>query len=29
MITEPKLEDRKAQHYAGIRTRVTMQEMGS
>ena len=28
MITEPKIEDRKEQHYVGIRTLVTMQEMG-
>jgi effector-binding domain-containing protein len=27
IITEPKLEDRKAQHYAGIRTQITMKEM--
>jgi effector-binding domain-containing protein len=28
MITEPKIEDRNEQHYVGIRTQVTMQEMG-
>jgi effector-binding domain-containing protein len=28
-ITEPKLEDRKAQRYVGIRTQATMQEMGT
>jgi effector-binding domain-containing protein len=27
MITEPKLEDRDAQHYVGIRSQVTMQEL--
>jgi effector-binding domain-containing protein len=27
MITEPKLEDRNAQHYVGIRSQVTMQEL--
>jgi effector-binding domain-containing protein len=27
-ITEPKLEDRNAQHYMGIRTQVPMKEMG-
>lgn len=29
MFTEPKLEDRAEKHYAGIRTQVTMREMGS
>ncbi|HEX6484020.1 MAG TPA: GyrI-like domain-containing protein [Ktedonobacteraceae bacterium] len=29
MITEPKLEDRSAQHYVAIRTQVTMQELGT
>src|SRR5260370_19420311 len=28
MITEPKIEDRNDQHYVGIRTQVTMQELG-
>jgi effector-binding domain-containing protein len=28
MITEPKIEDRSKQHYVGIRTQVTVQEMG-
>ena len=28
MITEPKTEFRNEQPYAGIRTQVTMQEMG-
>ncbi len=28
MITEPKIEDRNDQHYVGIRTQVTVQEMG-
>ena len=28
MITEPKIEDRDDQHYVGIRTQVTMQELG-
>ena len=28
-LTEPKLEDRNAQHYAGIRTQATLQEMGT
>jgi effector-binding domain-containing protein len=28
MITEPKIEDRNEQHYVGIRTQVTVQEMG-
>ena len=28
-ITEPKLEDRNAQHYVGIRTQATLQEMGT
>jgi effector-binding domain-containing protein len=27
--TEPKLDDRSEQHYMGIRTQVTMQQMGS
>jgi effector-binding domain-containing protein len=27
MMTEPRLEDRSAQHYVGIRTQATMQEM--
>src|SRR5579875_987471 len=29
MITEPKLEDRDAQHYVAIRTQATMQELGT
>ncbi len=29
MITEPKLEDRKARHYVGIRSQVTMQELSA
>jgi effector-binding domain-containing protein len=29
MISEPKLEDRNEQHYVGIRTQVTMQELGT
>ena len=29
MMTEPKLEDRGAQHYVGIRTEATLQEMGA
>jgi effector-binding domain-containing protein len=29
MFTEPKVEDRAEQHYAGIRTQVTMDELGS
>jgi effector-binding domain-containing protein len=29
MITEPKIGDRNDQHYVGIRTQVTVQEMGS
>lgn len=29
MITEPKLENRHEQHYVGIRTQATLQEMGS
>jgi effector-binding domain-containing protein len=29
MITEPKLDDRKEQHYAGIRTQATLSEMGA
>ncbi|HEU4321860.1 MAG TPA: GyrI-like domain-containing protein [Roseiflexaceae bacterium] len=29
MFTEPKIEDRAEQHYAGIRTQVTMDELGS
>ena len=28
MITEPKIEDRNEQHFVGIRTQVTLQEMG-
>jgi effector-binding domain-containing protein len=28
MITEPKIEDRNDQHYVGIRSQVTMQELG-
>ena len=28
MITEAKIEDRNEQHYVGIRTKVTMQELG-
>jgi hypothetical protein len=28
MITEPKIEDRNEQPYVGIRTQVTMQEIG-
>ena len=28
MITEPKIEDRNDEHYVGIRTQVTVQEMG-
>src|ERR1700751_6230624 len=28
MITEPKIEDRNKQPYVGIRSQVTMQEMG-
>ncbi|MBO0781752.1 MAG: GyrI-like domain-containing protein [Ktedonobacteraceae bacterium] len=28
IITEPKLEDRNEQHYVGIRTQVSMKEMG-
>jgi len=28
-ITEPKLEDRNVQHYVGIRTQTTLQEMGT
>jgi effector-binding domain-containing protein len=29
MFTEPKIEERAEQHYAGIRTQVTMGELGS
>ncbi len=29
MFTEPKVEDRAEQHYAGIRAQVTMDELGS
>jgi effector-binding domain-containing protein len=29
MINEPKIEDRNDQHYVGIRTQVTMQELGT
>jgi effector-binding domain-containing protein len=29
MFTEPKVEDRPEQHYAGIRTQITMDELGS
>jgi effector-binding domain-containing protein len=29
MFTEPKVEDRTEQHYAGIRAQVTMRELGS
>lgn len=29
MITEPKLEDRNAQHYVGIRSQVTMQKLAA
>ena len=29
MFTEPRVEDRAEQHYAGIRTQVTMDELGS
>ena len=29
MMTEPRLEDRGAQHYVGIRTEATLQEMGA
>jgi effector-binding domain-containing protein len=29
MFTEPKVEDRPEQHYAGIRTQATMDELGS
>jgi effector-binding domain-containing protein len=29
MITQPKVENRDAQHYMGIRTQVAMQELGS
>jgi effector-binding domain-containing protein len=28
-VTEPKLDDRSEQHYVGIRTQVTMEQMGS